>query len=120
MHTGWGLRELLLGPPLGSDAAGVEALLDTHLDALCELLPREYGDTPACKQAVLELQRVRKEGALASKRAMLSFSVQAEPAVAAYWASDPASAAYARDLSERVTRASNRFATAPPRRSRIR
>ena len=56
-----GLRTLLLGTPLLGDREdgemNVAAGIDGHLLALVELLPKIYGDSEACRQAVLENER---------------------------------------------------------------
>lgn len=104
-----GLRDMLLGPPLGEERPSVSAALDGHLLGLLELLPRVYGDGEACRQAVLEMGAVvdmdgSKRECVACKRAALLYALHTEAAVRDHWKDSHAdgSAALAHDLATRV------------------
>ena len=107
---GTSLKELVMGSPLGQERNKEELVksLNSHLLGLVDLLPRVYGDSDACKQAVLEVGTLidmddRRE-CIASKRAMLLYALSSEKEVAAHWAEQHSdgSAALAKDLSTRV------------------
>ena len=112
MTTRIGLRKLLLGLPLHQRHASetqdthdqqLKAELDLHIEALIELLPRNYSDTEPCKQALLELRHVVQMENLACKRAVLLYGVCSEKEIVDYWTKhDPESAKLAKDLHERV------------------
>ena len=99
------LRGAIVGVPL-DDRAWPDpgsARLHAHLRGLLDLLPINYGQGPATRQACAELLKVLMlpEGDapnLACKRAALLFALHAEPEVQAYFADEP----FARDLHERV------------------
>jgi hypothetical protein len=104
-----GLRELIFGTALverGMEARAAE-MLNGHLLALMELLPRVYGDTAPCRQAVLEIGTVvdmpASRECIACKRAMLLYAIATEGEACDYWkrASD-GSGELASDLRERV------------------
>ena len=85
------LRQLLLGKGVwdARDPAADAAELDRHLYALATLLPKVYGGSGACKQAVLETTRVAEMGCsaaeVAAKRAMLLVGLAYEPSLELYW-----------------------------------
>lgn len=105
-----GLKCLLLGAPLNErdDATKLEAQLDkqldVHLNGLIDLIPRVYGDTEACRQAVVEMQAVAQTRDAACKRAALLYGIAREREVRGYWSGHQAdgSAALANDLHSRV------------------
>lgn len=67
-----------------------------------------YGDTDACKQAVLEVGTLIDMGSskqcVACKRAMLLYAIATESEISGHWSESysDGSAAMAKDLSERV------------------
>ena len=88
-----GLRPLLVGPPLTERDAGADATarsLESHMLGLAELLPKVYGDTPACAQAVAEVEAlggmVPGPDEVVCKRAALLFAVLQEKEVGKYFA----------------------------------
>ena len=102
---------MLLGPAMTqrTEATDAEdlATIDGYLAAVTELLPQVYGDDEASQQAVMEFQRFQTLPAdhdgLLCRRAALLFALAREPEVGAHLeAAGGASAAYARDLRERV------------------
>jgi len=107
-----GLRTLLLGTPLLGDRdegeLKVAAGIDSHLLALVELLPKIYGDSEPCRQAVLEVGTVVDMTAtrkcMACKRAMLLYALATEKEVCDHWKDrrSDGSADLARDLNQRV------------------
>jgi hypothetical protein len=100
-----GLRTLLMGTPLG-DRHGeerVEEELNLHLSALAELIPKEYGDSDACKEAVMEIKKVIEGGNVTCKRALMLYGLAKQRAICDYWEDqDSDSAELARDLSSRA------------------
>lgn len=106
---GYTLRQLLMGKGVwdARDPATDAAQLDRHLHALAALLPKVYGNSGACKQAVLETTRVAEMGCsaaeVAAKRAMLLVGLAYEPSLELYWKRrDAESGALAADLAGRV------------------
>ena len=101
-----GLRQLLMGAPFGDveEEKRVASELNMHLEAMTELLPRLYGDTEACKQAVLEIRSVVAMESVLCKRAMFLFGLGTEREMCDHWRGRQAdgSAALAQDLSSRV------------------
>jgi hypothetical protein len=101
-----GLREILLGTSLGSreGEARVATEIDVHLNGLIKLIPKVYGNTEACKQAVMEVNTVVDMNNMACKRAMLLYGIATERQMCDYWGSRQAdgSAALAKDLHSRV------------------
>lgn len=107
-----GLREVLLGAPLGSGRAGgaggaLEAVLRRHVDGLGPLLRVVYGDGVATKHAVAEMARVAALPGGADetvcRRATLLYALHREPEVQRYFARQGgADAAFADDLVRRV------------------
>ena len=54
-----GLRPLLMGPPLNErDSDPTLTTLDSHLEAVAELLPQVYGDSEASQQAQMNFTRL--------------------------------------------------------------
>lgn len=107
---GTALKDMVMGSPLGveREKEAMVQSLNSHLLGLVDLLPRVYGDSDACKQAVLEVGTLidmddRRE-CIASKRAMLLYAIASEKEVAEHWAEQHSdgSAALAKDLSTRV------------------
>lgn len=88
------LKRLLFGDVLWCRAERRDATeeLNRQLEGVEELLPRVYGESGACKHAVMELRAVRQmpgtPQGLMCKRAMLIFALGREPEVAAYWLGD--------------------------------
>jgi len=108
LHTQMGdikLKELLLGTPLGN-REGTEQItdeLDQHLIAISELIPSVYGNSSSCKHAVMELRRVVDSDNIDGKRALLLYSLFAEPEICQYWKNyEDGSAELATDLRTRV------------------
>lgn len=103
---GPGLRSLLLGTPLGhrEGEPSIEREVDMHLKGMIELMPRVYGNTEPCKQAVVELNAVVDMKDMMCKRAMLLYGMSKESAMCDHWMSRDAdgSAALANDLQGRV------------------
>ena len=101
-----GLRRLLLGTPLG-DREGEEKMkeeLNRHINGMIELVPKVYGDSDPCKQAVLEMRHVVRMDSVACQRAMLLFGISAEKEMCDHWDGNQAdgSSALAKDLQSRV------------------
>lgn len=98
-----GLRELMLGTPLGDRAGEAElsSELDRHLRGLLELITRVYGDSEAARQAAIEMRRLLESDDVQGKRAAVLYSLFLEPDVQAYWAST-GSAQLSADLAQRV------------------
>lgn len=112
-----GLRPLLMGPPLNERQHSIESdptmrCLDSHMSGLVTLLPKIYGNTEACQQAVYEFKALAKQppasrDAVCCKRAALLFSLCKEKEVGQYFATQeravaPDSASYAEDMRDRV------------------
>ena len=105
-----GLRELLMGGCLSTktDCDRLSESLNGHLLGLIDLLPRVYGDTDACRQAVLEVGTLVDMGmskrCIACKRAMLLYAIATESEISSHWSGSRSdgSSAMAKDLSERV------------------
>jgi|TARA_B110000967_G_scaffold144579_1_gene147979 hypothetical protein len=106
-----GLRTLLLGTPLLGDREEEElkiaASIDSHLLALVDLLPKVYGDSEACRQAVLEVGVVvdmtANRKCMACKRSMFLYALATEKEVCDHWKErSDGSADLARDLNQRV------------------
>ena len=95
----------MMGAPLG-DRQGerrVQEELNMHLNALADLLPREYGDSDACKQAVLEIKRVIQCENVECKRALMLYGLAKQRAMCDHWrGQDSDSSELAQDLSSRV------------------
>ena len=94
-----------MGAPRGDteEEYGIERELNMHLRALAELLPCEYSDSDACKQAVLEIECVASDGSATCKRALMLYSLATESAICDYWLGrDADSAALAQELRSRV------------------
>tara|TARA_B110000902_G_C14073057_1_gene500066 strand:- start:206 stop:607 length:402 start_codon:yes stop_codon:yes gene_type:complete len=77
--------------------------LESHLRGVVALLPYNYGDCAAVRQACTELERLialpdTQASTLACKRAALLFALHSEPQLKRHFANDP----FARDLYERV------------------
>ena len=106
MSKGIGLRKLLLGTPLGDreEEQEIKEELNEHLLGLLDLIPKSYGESDACKQAVIEVGRVVEMDSVACKRAMLLYALYAEKEVCDYWRSSQTdgSSNLARDLKSRV------------------
>lgn len=86
-----GLRAALMGQPLGARADDpTPALLDAHVEGVRRLLPRVYGSSPACTQAVGELGHVlampHDADGTWCRRAAVLFAVGREPEVADFFA----------------------------------
>ena len=86
-----GLRPLLLGPPLTErDDDPTLTTLDSHLEAVLDVLPKVYGESDACKQAQMEFKKYLTmdpdhDGVLC-KRAALLFSLGQEKELGAFFA----------------------------------
>lgn len=78
--------------------------LNMHLEAMMELLPRVYGSTEPCKQAVFEIRKVVAMDSVLCKRAMFLFGLGTEQEMCDHWRGRQAdgSAALAQDLKSRV------------------
>ena len=105
-HDEIGLRELLLGFPLGHREGEdkLKAEIDRHIRGVIELLPCVYGETEPCRQAVMELNEVIAMRDVACKRAALLYALFAEAEVRGYWKCSQMGkfASLAADLSTRV------------------
>jgi len=103
---GVGLREIILGTPLGGrdTEARVAIEMNRHLGGMVKLVPQMYGNTEACKQAVMEIKVLMSMNNVACKRAMLLYGIATERQMCDYWSSRQAdgSAALAKDLHSRV------------------
>jgi len=101
-----GLRRLLLGTPLGSREGEQEIKeeLNEHIKGMIELVPKVYGNSDPCKQAVLEMKHVVSMDSVACKRAMLLYGMAVEKEVCDHWKEHQAdgSSALADDLQSRV------------------
>lgn len=108
-----------MGPPLTerqTDPANEPTLrcLDSHMAGLVSLLPKIYGKTAACDQAVLEFQALAEQPlaspeAVCCKRAALLFSLRQEKEVGCYFDDQERAAGggkgevcYAVDMRDRV------------------
>lgn len=95
-----------MGSPLGNrEAEGViEAEVNKHLNGLIELIPKVYGNTEPCRQAVAEVAAMAAMQDTMCKRAMLLYGLSKERDICEYWKSHDAdgSAALAEDLHSRV------------------
>ena len=103
------LRSAIMGTPLtGRPASSMRReaptqQLESHLRGVVALLPYNYGDCAAVRQACTELERLialpdSRASTLACKRAALLFALHSEPQLKKFFADDP----FARDLCERV------------------
>ena len=101
-----GLKSLLLGEPLNqrNEETQLDGQLDMHLQGLITLIPRVYGDTEPCRQAVMEMRALADTCNAACRRAALLYGIAREGEVCDYWSSRQAdgSAALAKDLQGRV------------------
>ena len=85
------LRTLLMGSHLANrnGEAAAAAAINRHLVALTELLPKIYGKSEPCKQAVMEIGAIvdmaDTRQCMACKRAMLLYAIQTENEACSYW-----------------------------------
>lgn len=109
VEGGAGLREVLLGAPLGNERAGgaLEAVLRRHVAGLGPLLRVVYGDDVAAQHAISEMENVAAlpggPDETVCRRAALLYALHREPEVQRYFARQGgADAAFADDLVRRV------------------
>lgn len=100
------IRELLLGAPLNDRTpACLFEHINSHLEALVELIKNVYTRSEARDQAILEITRVvemkNTPAALVCKRALFLCSLHKEETVHQFW-KDTESFATAEDLALRV------------------
>ena len=102
-----GLRSLFITNACNESENDAASVLNSHLIALIELLPKIYGDGEPCRQAVLEIGTVVDMpctiACLAAKRAMLLYAISSEASVSNFW-KDTQDGSYmlAKDLKTRV------------------
>jgi len=108
-----GLRPLLMGPSLTERSRDdpTARSLDAHLAGVQALLPRVYGKTDACRQAVEEFQELQKDlqakGGVCCKRAALLYAVSREKEVGDWFVKQEKRVSregvtFAEDMRERV------------------
>ena len=109
-----GLRPLLMGPPLNERSSDPTlTTLDSHLEAVAELLPKVYGDTEASQQAQMQFKQFLKmeqdyDGVLC-KRAALLFALGREKELGTFFSEQErliqgqdGNPTYAEDMKHRV------------------
>jgi len=109
-----GLRPLLLGPPLTErERDPTLTTLDSHLEAVAELLAKVYGNSEASQQAQMEFRRFLSmeadtDGVLC-KRAALLFALGKEKELGAFFEQqerivqgEDGKPTYAQDMRDRV------------------
>ena len=107
-----GLRPLLLGPPLTERGRNdpTAKCLTAHMSGLVDLLPKVYGDSTACTQAVCEVEALAKEpespDVVVCKRAALLFALHKEKEIANYFVEQERKCGqggtFAEDMRDRV------------------
>lgn len=115
-----GLRPLLMGQSLlERDADPTLTTLDSHIEALADLLPKVYGDSEPAQQAEMEVRNLVKlssdRNGVICKRAALLFALLREREPVRYFAeqegalrtpaaagTDASSPTFAEDMRERV------------------
>ena len=97
------LRDLLLGSHFGQreEDNSLEQEINKHLRGLIQLMPRVYGNTEPCKQAIREVKSVVDMRDMTCKRAMLLYGLSKERELCDYWRGSE-SATLADDLHNRV------------------
>ena len=109
-----GLRQLLMGPPLNQrDHDETLTMLDSHLEAVAELLPSVYGTTEASQQAQMQFNQFLEmehdfDGVLC-KRAALLFALAKEEELGTFFAEqerhvqgDDGKPTFSEDMKNRV------------------
>ena len=109
-----GLRPLLVGRPLterSSEEDPTVTCLDTHLSAVRGLIPKVYGESNACEQAVAEFSAMvdadSKGDVIVCKRAALLFALSREKEVSDFFVSQERRVfgdgpTFTEDLTQRV------------------
>ena len=101
-----GLRDMLFGFPLSSSTKieSMHSQINMHLYGLIELIPIVYGNTTACKQAVLEIKKLIQSDNIEGKRAVMLYSILHETEIRNYWNNNPDkdSTSLSNDLCNRV------------------
>ena len=80
-------------------------MLSSHLQGVCDMLPRVYGDSAAQAQASIELGHIVRLGdgtaEIACKRAALLYALHQEPELRHHFAQKEGGA-FAEDMAQRV------------------
>ena len=103
-----GLRELIVGSPVGSGelvAENARRVLRQHVRGLGALIRVVYGSSIATNSAVAEMDRLAglcDDEATVCQRAALLYSLYRETEIQRYFASSPDDASYADDLVRRI------------------
>jgi len=97
-----------MGPALqtrGEEKDKTSAVLSSHLQGVCDMLPRVYGGSAAQAQASIELGQIVRLGddtaEIACKRAALLYALHQEPELRRHFTQQE-SAAFAEDMVQRV------------------